>query len=120
MDAIAPLVESIPAIIENVVNGSQGKSYFDEFGAEKANKIRSMSTELLESMIGYLKTASLAHAKEEMKTFQINTPSTDAGVELKALWADIIQEAALLNPNSKKLLQQLQEVFDRLINECMK
>lgn len=120
MDAIAPLKASIPTIIENVVASSAGKSYFDEFGKEKSDKIKEMTTELLESMIGYLNAASLAHAREEMKAFQINTPSSDAGVELKALWADIIEAATVLNPNSRKLLQQVQEVFNRLITECTK
>lgn len=118
MDAIAPLKASVPAIIEKVVAGSLGKSYFDEFGDGKAQKIQEMTTELLESMIKYLNAASLAHAREEMKAFQANTPSTDAGAELKDLWGDIISAAIELNPISTKLLQQVQEVFNRLIAEC--
>ena len=120
MDAIAPLKASFPTIIEKVVAGSAGKSYFDEFGEGRADKIKEMTTELLDSMLKYLNAASLAHAREEMKTFQINTPSTDAGVELKALWSDIIDAATELNPSSAKLLQQVQEVFNRLITECTK
>lgn len=116
-DHITALSDSLPAIIENVVAGSQGKEYFSEFGPAKAEKIKMMASELLESMIGYLKTANLDHARNDMKKFQENTPSTDSGSELKALWSDIIAAATLVNPASSNLLRQVWGVFDRLINE---
>ncbi len=117
MDKIEALSQTFPAIIENVVANSREKDYYSEFGTAKAEKIKAMTSELLEGMIGYLKTASLEHARSDMKEFQENTPSEDSGMELKALWSDIIAEASLLNPDSKNLLQQLWGVFDRLINE---
>ncbi len=117
MDKIAELNASIPSIVESVVAKSAAKSYYTGLGTEKPEKITTMTAELLDCMMTYLKTASLAHALADMKAFQKDTPSEDSGVELKALWADIIDEATLLNPNSKNLLQQLGEVFDRLITE---
>lgn len=120
MNPIAALNESIPVIIEKVVAQSAGKSYYNEFGAAKSEKIRMMTSELLESVMGYLKTASLEHARAEMKAFDQNTPSADSGLELKALWSDIIAVATLENPSSEKLLHQLSEVFNRLIAECSK
>lgn len=117
MDKIEALSQTFPAIIEHVVANSLGKDYYHEFGAAKPEKIRAMTSELLDGMMGYLKTASLEHARSEMKEFQENTQSEDSGIELKALWTDIIAEASLLNPDSKNLLHQVWGVFDRLINE---
>lgn len=116
-DHIAALNASIPAIIESVVVNSREKDYYNEFGAEKSEKIRTMVTELLNGMMGYLKTANLDHARTEMKIFQDNTPSQDSGLELKALWADIIAAATVEKPASGILLRQVWGVFDRLINE---
>jgi len=118
MDSITPLNASIPAIIEKVVARSIDRDYFNEFGTAKSEKVRTMTAELLDAMMGYLKTASLAHALADMKDFLKNNPSKDSGVELKALWTDIIDEATLANPVSKNLLHQVGEVFNRLIAEC--
>lgn len=119
MDTITALSQSFPVIIDNVVANSQAKDYYNEFGTAKAEKIRSMTTELLNGMMGYLKTANLDQARTDMRTFQLNTPasSSHSREELKALWADIIAEASLASPNHKTLLQQLGSVFDRLIKE---
>ncbi len=117
MDPIKALNESIPSIIETVVAQSLEKTYFKGIGQEKPEKIKEMTTEMLDAMMGYLKTASLAHARSDMKTFHHKTPSKDSGVELKALWTDIIAVASEVSPSNKRLLQQVWEVFNRLIME---